>query len=147
MLDQTGSAEYLLSGGVIHPWHMDQFGHMNVRWYAHFFDDASFLLLSRLGLHQAAVIKEFGVHCVTAQATTEFRAEVLAGACVDIFGSVSRIGGKSVTFEYRMTSAGTEVEHALCRSVEVFVDAKTHKSVTIPEGLRERLGTAQNATQ
>ena len=27
---------------LVFPWHCDQFGHMNVRWYAHFFDDATF---------------------------------------------------------------------------------------------------------
>jgi len=30
--------------GVVHPWYCDTFGHMNVRWYSHFFDDAAFHL-------------------------------------------------------------------------------------------------------
>ena len=25
--------------GVVHPWYCDTFGHMNVRWYSHFFDE------------------------------------------------------------------------------------------------------------
>jgi hypothetical protein len=37
--------------GVVHPWHHDIFGHMNVRHYAPFFDDASFHFYSRLGLN------------------------------------------------------------------------------------------------
>ena len=27
---------------VVFPWHCDHIGHMNVRWYAHHFDDAGF---------------------------------------------------------------------------------------------------------
>lgn len=30
---------------VVHPWHCDDMGHMNVRHYAAMFDDASFHLL------------------------------------------------------------------------------------------------------
>ncbi len=34
---------------VVFPWNCDQYGHMNVRWYAHHFDDAGFGLWSVIG--------------------------------------------------------------------------------------------------
>lgn len=59
--------------GVVHPWYCDNFGHMNVRWYSHFFDDAAFHLWPLYwGSHQK-MQDEFGVHTVVASATIQFR--------------------------------------------------------------------------
>jgi len=143
MSQQPELTQHQLGGAVVHPWHIDQFGHMNVRWFAHFFDDASFLFFNRLGLDQKTLIKEFGVHTVTAQSTTEFRTEVLAGTCVDVLGSVSRIGEKSLGLEYRMCSTDRTIEYAICKTIEVLVDAQSHSSLPIPSILRERLELAQ----
>ena len=131
-------------GGVSHPWHIDQFGHMNVRWYAHFFDDSSFHFFSKIGLDQTTLTETMGVHTVTAQSTTKFRSEVLAGTCFQILARITRIGGKSLTLEYQMTDTSGETVYAICETVEVFVDAKTHKSTTIPETLRAKLESVQH---
>lgn len=109
---------------------------MNVRWYSHFFDDASFQLLEKLGL---SLTTGQNAHCVTARATTEFKSEVLAGTCLKIFGSIQRIGGKSLTLHYRLVGASDGRDFASCETVEVFVDAKTHQSTEIPDALRQSL--------
>jgi len=36
--------------GAVYPWHCDHMGHMNVMWYTGKFDEASWSLLSRIGL-------------------------------------------------------------------------------------------------
>jgi len=137
--DEKIEAKFLIGGGVVHPWHIDQFGHMNVRWYSHFFDDAAFQFLNKLGLDQTAMIEDFGIHSVTAQASTTFQVELQSGTCIEIFGRIKRMGSKSVTFEYLMTGSSTNVDHAICEAVEVFVDAKTHQSIEIPDAIRKRL--------
>ena len=43
--------------GVVFPWHCDQFGHMNVRWYAHIFDDAAFHIWPLLGFIKVTRIR------------------------------------------------------------------------------------------
>lgn len=135
-MDGVVNAECDVGSAVIHPWHLDQFGHMNVRWYAHFFDDASFQFLEKLGLSMTA---DQSAHCVTARATTEFKSEILAGACLKILGSIGRIGRKSLTLHYRMVGASDGRDFATCETVEVFVDAATHQSTEIPETLRQSL--------
>ena len=50
---------------VVHPWNCDVLGHMNVRWYAHLFDDAEFHLWSVIGLSHAT-LKKSGVVTVIA---------------------------------------------------------------------------------
>lgn len=137
-MDTPPSTDLELGAFVVHPWHIDQFGHMNVRWYAHAFDDASFLLWQRLGLTLTEMTQTYGVHTVTLSATTGFLAELNAGDCVRSVGGVIRLGTKSITLGFKLVGYdGTE--HATYETVEVFVDAKTHKSVPMPDEVRAKL--------
>jgi acyl-CoA thioester hydrolase len=126
--------------GVVHPWHHDHFGHMNVRHYAPFFDDASYHLWTRIGLPFARMIEDHGVHCVTASATTTFVRELKAGDLIVIDGAVARIGTKSATFHLRMLHADTGEVHATYDMVEVVFDPKTRASAPMPDAVRRALG-------
>ena len=128
-----------LTRGVVHPWHHDHFGHMNVRHYAPFFDDASYHLWTCLGLPYSAMLDAYGIHCVTAQATTNFLKELTAGDLIRIDGTVVRVGTKSVTFRLAMHHADTGETHATYDLVEVFFDPKTRTSTAMPEAVRQSL--------
>lgn len=125
--------------GVIHPWHHDHFGHMNVRHYAPFFDDAGYHMWTELGLPYSRMLAEHGVHTVSAQATTQFIRELQAGDLVMIDGIVSRIGTKSCAFHLRMMHADTGALHATYDLVEVFFDPKTRQSAPMPHYIRDTL--------
>jgi acyl-CoA thioester hydrolase len=125
--------------GVVHPWHHDHFGHMNVRHYAPFFDDAVYHMWTCLGLPYSRMIPEHGVHTVSAQATTGFKKELVAGDLVLIDGVVTRIGTKSTDFHLRMLHADTRDLHATYDLVEVFFSPKTRSSAPMPDSIRERL--------
>lgn len=125
--------------GVVHPWHHDHFGHMNVRHYAPFFDDAVYHMWTIMGLPYSTIIPEHGVHTVSAQATTRFVKELVAGDLIVIDGAVTRIGTKSATFSLSMRHADTGEEHATYELVEVFFDPKTRASAAMPAFVRERL--------
>lgn len=125
--------------GVIHPWHHDHFGHMNVRHYAPFFDDACYHMWTALGLPYSRMLTEHGVHTVSAQATTRFIQELQAGDLVVIDGIVSRIGTKSCAFHLRMMHADTGTLHATYDLVEVFFDPKSRKSAPMPQHIRDKL--------
>ena len=129
--------------GVIHPWHHDHFGHMNVRHYAPFFDDASYQMWTRIGLPFSEMMADHGIHVVTASATTTFRKELVAGDLIVIDGTVARIGTKSVSFRLEMRHADTDELHATYELTEVFFDPRTRRSAEVPEAIRaklERLG-------
>jgi acyl-CoA thioester hydrolase len=133
-------AEWLeLSRGVVHPWHHDHFGHMNVRHYAPFFDDASYQIWTRIGLPYGRMLEEHGVHCVTASATTTFLQELMAGTLIVIDGAVTRVGTKSAGFRLRMLGADTGVLHATSDMVEVVFDPATRSSAPMPGAVRTAL--------
>jgi acyl-CoA thioester hydrolase len=125
--------------GVVHPLHHDHFGHMNVRYYAPFFDDATYHMWTGLELPYSRMIPEHGVHTVAAQTTTRFLKELVAGDLVVIDGAVVRLGTKSVTFHLRMHHADTGVLHATYDTVEVFFDPRTRRSTAMPATIRARL--------
>ena len=133
------SGRPLLSRGVVHPWHHDVYGHMNVRHYAPFFDDASFHLYAVLGLSLDAMLTEHGVHMVSAKAETNFIKELKAGDTFLIDGAVKRIGNRSATFELRMIHGDTGVLHASYLLTDVIFDPKTRRSAPMPDAMREAL--------
>jgi len=121
---------------VIHPWHQDQFGHMNVRHYAPIFDDASFHIWAKLDVTYAKMLESHGVHTVVAQTTTKFIKELVAGDMVVVYGTVARVGNKSVTFHLEMEHAETGNIHATYEAIEVFFDPKARKSAPMPQSMR-----------
>jgi acyl-CoA thioester hydrolase len=138
-MENSDIPQIAVHSSVVHPWHVDQFGHMNVRWYAHCFDDASFLFWERLNLGQNAMRSQFHAHTVTASAKTDFASELLAGDCIRVYGLVEKIGTKSVTLNFELRSFRTTDVHARYQTVEVFVDADSHESMPMPPAVRERL--------
>ena len=132
----SGGTRPIVFYGVIHPWHHDQFGHMNVRWYAHFFDDAAFFCFLEFGLDPGEMQEKHSVHTVTANTNTAFIKELMAGDLVKIDGAIKRLGNKSITVQLRMLNARTGETHATYEIVEVFFDPVTRKSASMPDAVR-----------
>lgn len=132
--------EYLeILRGVVHPWYCDTFGHMNVRWYSHFFDDAAFHIWPlHWGSHKN-MLDEFGIHTVVASATIQYKKELVAGDLIIVDCLLTHIGRKSCTFVERMLHADTKEVHATYETVEVFFDPETRRSTEIPDSIRQAL--------
>ena len=125
--------------GVVHPWYCDHFGHMNVRWYSHFFDDAAFHIWPLYWGSHKKMQDELGVHTVTASATVQYLRELVAGDLIIVDSLLTRIGGKSCTFIERMLHVDTREVHATYEMTEVFFDPQTRKSTEMPTSIRQAL--------
>ncbi|MBX3271955.1 MAG: thioesterase family protein [Sandaracinaceae bacterium] len=124
--------------GLAHAWMCDHFGHVNVRFYAHFFDDAGFALWSMCGVTRD-VFGAAGVHTVVARTETDLRAELRAGQPIAIASRFERLGQKSVTYRQVLRDPETGRVHAEQRAVEVFFDPVTRTSRPIPDAIRALL--------
>lgn len=124
-----------ISRNLVFPWHCDHFGHMNVRWYAHFFDDASFLIWATIGLDMRTILAT-GIHTVIARSTTQYHHEVRAGEPVLMVGGFTRIGKKSLTLRTNMLDANTRELRASNEYIVVFFNAETRRSADIPDDVR-----------
>ena len=123
---------------VVHPWNCDVLGHMNVRWYAHLFDDAEFHLWSVIG-HSHATLKKNGVVTVNANTNTDYLHETVAGELLTITSAFTKLGEKSLTISQRMTNSETNTLIATQNTVAVFFNMETRKSSTIPGNIRRKL--------
>lgn len=116
----------------------DQFGHLNVRYYAHIFDDASFALWPLAGIGRA-LFEQAGVHTVVARTETDFRKEIHPGRVVAVRSRFVTIGTKSVTYEQQLRDIDDDTLHAQQRAVEVFFDPKTRTACSMPDAIRKAL--------
>jgi acyl-CoA thioester hydrolase len=124
---------------VVFPWHCDHLGHLNVRWYGHFFDDAGWHLWLRIGMSHVT-FKARGVVTVVASIKTDFHHESGAGDLLLIESAFTRIGGKSLTMSQRMTNAETGALCATQDVVEVFFSMESRKAAPMPDDIRAKLG-------
>lgn len=125
---------------VVHPWMCDRFGHLNVRFYAHIFDDAGFALWPLCGVRQSD-FDEAGLHTVVARTETEFKAEVMPGSVVSVRSRIERVGTKSLEYVQELRDVETGRVHATQTVVEVFFDPDRRAAEEIPAPIRSILAT------
>ena len=126
---------------VVFPWHCDQFGHMNIRWYAHHFDDASFHLWSKYGVDLNELMKT-GFHTVVAQTKTDLKKESTAGDLLVVDAAFTHVGTKSIGMHLRLHNANTGDLCATQDVVEVYFDANTRTSAPLPPEIRAKIEPA-----
>lgn len=123
---------------VVFPWHCDHYGHMNVRWYAHHFDDGGFHLWTMAGVGQAD-IRARGIGVVVAQLKIDYLKEMQAGDLLVVRNAFIHVGNKSIRYLARMFDADTEELCATQETVEVFFDPDKRVSAPMPDDVRARL--------
>jgi acyl-CoA thioester hydrolase len=120
---------------VVHQWQCDHLGQLNVRYYAHFFDDAGFHFWT--GIPEAqAIMKAHNIGVVVARTTNDFLHEARAGELVIIKSALTRLGTKSLTYTQRLTNAETDELLATQDAVEVIFDPAARKATEMPAELR-----------
>jgi len=136
----AGNSEgwYETGRGVVVPWKCDHFGHMNVRFYAEAFDDASFHIWSVIGI-PVSDLEDQGLIGVVASLKIDFLQEITVGQLYLIESAITRIGGKSFTYRERMIETHTGAVHATADMVEVFFDKQDRKAAPIPDRVRTLL--------
>ena len=127
-----------LSRTVVLPAHCDGYGHMNVRNYAAFFDDAGWHVLAMAGISLAEV-KRRGLGTVVVTLTIDFHREIVAGQLALVRGAVTRVGNKSLAYELRLYEADSMTHCATEKAVEVCFDTRERKGVPLPDDLRKKL--------
>lgn len=133
-----------LSRTIVLPSHCDSYGHMNVRHYAAFFDDASWHILGMAGISLGEVRRR-GLGTVVATLTIEFHHEITAGQLALIKGAVTRVGTKSFGYELRLYEADSMTHCATEKAVEVCFDTKERRGVPLPPDMKSKLETLVSA--
>jgi acyl-CoA thioester hydrolase len=127
-----------LSRTIVLPAHCDSYGHMNVRHYAAFFDDAGWHILGMAGISLNDVRRR-GLGTVVASLSIEFHHEITAGQLALVRGAVTRVGTKSFSYELRLYEADSMTHCATEKAVEVCFDTQARMGVPLPEDMKTKL--------
>lgn len=113
--------------GMVYPWHCDHMGHMNVMWYTGKFDEATWNLLSELGM-TTTYVREKNRGMVAVQQNTAYKKELLAGDVVSIRSRVLEVRDKVIRFEHEMTNDEKGEVAATTELTGVHLDLATRKA-------------------
>ena len=139
--DGAQMQEWELSRTIVMPAHCDQYGHMNVRHYAAFFDDAGWHMLARAGV-SLTDLRARGLGSVVATLTIDFHHEMTAGQLALVTGAFTRVGTKSFVYELKLYEADSMRHCATQRAVEVCFDTATRAAAALPDDVRRQLAAA-----
>ena len=133
-----------LTRGIVMPAHCDVYGHMNVRHYAAFFDDAGWHMLAKAGV-SLSELQAQGLGSVVATLTIDFLHELRAGELTLVSGAFVRAGSKSFSYELRLYESESMTHCATQKTVEVCFDTRARKSAALPDDVRTKIQRAVEA--
>lgn len=137
----VGMTWHELTRGVVMPAHCDVYGHMNVRYYAAFFDEAGWHMFAKAGI-SLNELRAKGLGSVVASLTIDFHHELTAGQLVLVTGAFTRLGGKSFSYELRLHESESMTHCATQKTVEVCFDTKARRSQAWPDDVRSKIQQA-----
>mgnify|MGYP002713098405 CR=1 FL=1 len=111
--------------------HLDAMGHMNVRWYLAFFDDAAWTLFESFGM-TADYYRENQAGGFALQHIIRYLAEVRVGETVAIYGRVVTRTEKRVQFMYFMVNETTQTLAATLEGVGAHADMTVRRTAPYP---------------
>jgi acyl-CoA thioester hydrolase len=109
---------------------------MNVMWYVGKFDEATWQLLSAVGLSRSRLEKEGGGMAAVEQ-HIEYKRELRAGDLVTVRSMVLEVKDKSIRFTHEMTNDETGELAARTILVGVHFDLSARKALSLPTDVRE----------
>lgn len=87
--------------GLVHQWHCDHMGHMNVMWYVGKFDEATWNLAAKMGM-TAQYLREAKRGMAAVDQRISYRREALVGDCIVVRSAMLEVKPKSVRFVHEM---------------------------------------------
>ena len=113
--------------GMVHQWHCDHMGHMNVMWYVGKFDEATWNLASFMGM-TSQYMREAKRGMVAVDQRIAYKREALAGDVVIIRSAVLALKPKSIRFVHEMFRGDGGDHLATTVLVGVHIDALARKA-------------------
>jgi len=117
--------------GTVHAWQCDHMGHVNVRAYAEFFEEACWQFYSHVGI-TPSLLRAGEVNMAAVRQDTRYLKELLAGDVIAVRTTMLEARDKVLRFLHELVNCATG---ELCASSEftvVCIDARARKSRPFP---------------
>ena len=113
--------------GVVHQWHCDHMGHMNVMWYVGKFDEATWNLGARMGM-TSQYLKDAKRGMAAVEQRISYRREALVGDIILVRSAILELKPKSVRFVHEMYRGDGGDHLATMIVIGVHIDIVARKS-------------------
>lgn len=114
--------------------YLDIMGHMNVMWYTHLFDEATFKLFSLVGMDKEYHTNS-GFGAFALEQHTRYKAEVRALESITLHSRALGISAKRFHFIHFMVKDETNVLAATGEFIGTYVDMGIRRTAPIPESI------------
>jgi acyl-CoA thioester hydrolase len=121
--------------GVVYPAQCDAMGHLTVKEYMGFFDQAEWHCFLALGFDPAWIERD-RIGWADVRHEVDYRSEVLAGALVRAESRVIKVGGKSLTTAHMLYDAASGALCAEMQAVSVQYDLAARRSMSLHDTVR-----------
>jgi acyl-CoA thioester hydrolase len=123
--------------GVVYPNQIDHMDHMNVQWYTSKFDEATWHLVSAVGITNKYMHdNQRGMAAL--EQITKYKSEIIAGDLLVIKSKILEVKDKTLRFLHIMYNAETEKEVSTSELLGVHLDRMKRKSCIFPNNIRAK---------
>lgn len=123
--------------GTVHEWQRDHMGHINVRAYMEFFEQACWQLYAMIGM-TPSLLRSGALHMAAVQQNISYRKEMYPGDTVAVRSGVIEIRGKVLRFIHELFNTETGEVCAACEFTVVCLDPQTRKARPFPDDVAAR---------
>jgi acyl-CoA thioester hydrolase len=113
--------------GMVHQWHCDHMGHMNVMWYVGKFDEATWNLAAAMGM-TSQYMRDSKRGMVAVDQRIAYKREALAGDTLIIRSAVLEVRPKSIRFVHEMFRGDDGGHLATTLLTGVHIDAEARRA-------------------
>jgi acyl-CoA thioester hydrolase len=117
--------------------YLDEYGHMNVRWYATLWGQGASAFMKTLGLHFSEAIKEGRGNWVLRQ-IIDYNAEILAGDEISIHGRMVDYSDKCMHNMYWMVNETRDKVSSTSEVLVGYADLEARRLTSFPPELTDR---------
>jgi acyl-CoA thioester hydrolase len=118
--------------GTVHTWQCDHMGHINVRAYGEFFEEACWQLYNRIGI-TPSLLRSGKFHMAAVQQDISYKKELLAGDVVEVRSGVLEVREKVLRFIHELHNGETDELCATSVFTVVCLDSEARKARRFPE--------------
>ena len=124
--------------GTVHEWQRDHMGHINVRAYMEFLEEACWQFYAIVGL-TASRLREGKVHLAAVQQNIAYRKELYPGDTIVVRTGVLEFREKVLRFRHHLENTETGDLCSVCEFTVVCLDPETRRSRPFPDDVAAKV--------
>jgi len=123
--------------GTVHEWQRDHMGHINIRAYMEFFEQACWQFYAMLGMTPSKM-RNGEIRLAAVQQNIGYQKELYPGDTIAVRTGVLELREKVLRFRHELYNTETSKVAATCEFTVVCLDSQTRKSCPFPIECAER---------